>query len=149
MSAPPHALHLVRRFVTSLSRREPSTVDAAWAESYLLEGELALWRRLSAPDHRHAIAVARRFEALGESWSRDELAGALLHDIGKLDSGLGTSARVVATIVGGRTARFRRYHDHERLGVDLLTAAGSSTVTVELLLGRGRASAALAEADDI
>lgn len=148
MSAPSHAAHLVRRFVTSLSRREPSATDAAWAESHLLEGELVLWRRLSAPDRRHAIAVGRRFETLGESWSRDEIAGALLHDIGKLDSGFGTSARVVATVVGPRSPRLRRYHDHERLGADLLTAAGSSTVTVEMLLGRGRAATALAEADD-
>ena len=57
------------------------------------------------------------------------MAGALLHDVGKLESGLGTLARVVATIVGPRTARFRRYHDHERIGADLLVAAGSTPVT--------------------
>jgi predicted HD phosphohydrolase len=104
---------------------------------------------MSAPDRRHAITVGRRFETLGESWSRDEMAGALLHDIGKLDADLGTLARVVATVVGPRTARLRRYHDHERIGAELLTAAGSSSVTVALLVGDGRAAAALAEADQI
>ncbi len=40
--------HLVRRFVSSLSRREPDTTDTVWAESQLLAGELNLWRRLTA-----------------------------------------------------------------------------------------------------
>ena len=71
------------------------------------------------------------------TWTRDEMAGALLHDIGKLDSDLGTAGRVVATVVGPRTARFRRYHDHERIGADMLKVAGSSPVTVDLV-GRAR-----------
>jgi hypothetical protein len=149
MSAASQSAHLVRRFLSSVSRREPSAADKAWAESYLLDGEFLLWRRMSPPDRRHAITVARRFESLGESWSRDEVAGALLHDIGKLDSGLGTLARVAATVIGPRTRRFRSYHDHELLGSELVAAAGSSSVTIELLLGRGRAAAALAEADNI
>jgi hypothetical protein len=142
--------HLARRFVGSLSRREPDPADGAWAESLLLDGELQLWRRLSAPDRRHAIVVARRFERLGSvEWTRDELAGALLHDIGKLEDDLGTFSRVLATVVGPRTARFRRYHDHERIGADMLTAADSSMATVELVMGKGRAASALAQADNI
>ena len=137
--------------MTSLSSRAPDEVDAAWAESHLLDGELQLWRRLSAPDRRHAIAVARRFQAGGRAraieWSREEMAGALLHDIGKLESGLGTAGRVMATVVGPRTARFRRYHDHEQIGADMLTVVGSSSITTELICGRGRAAAALAGAD--
>ncbi|MFM8957072.1 MAG: HD domain-containing protein, partial [Actinomycetota bacterium] len=76
---------------------------------------------------------------------------ALLHDIGKVESGLGTVARVMATIVGPHGARFRRYHDHERLGVELLTAAGSDTVTLQLLRGEGDAAllGALRRADEI
>jgi hypothetical protein len=142
--------HLARRFVTSLSRREPSPADATWATAQLLDGERELWLRLSAPDRRHAIAVARRFESMStQPWSRDELAGALLHDVGKLESGLGTFGRVVATIVGPRTTRFRRYHDHEQLGADLLAGAGSSAVTLDLVRGRGRSAPVLREADDI
>ena len=145
--------HLARRFLTSLSGRAPDEADAAWAESYLLGGELQLWRRLSAPDRRHAIAVTRRFQAGGSAraieWSREEMAGALLHDVGKLESGLGTAGRVVATVVGPRTARFRRYHDHEQIGAEMLTAVGSSSITTELICGRGRAAAPLARADHI
>ena len=140
--------HLARRLVSSLSSRAPDPAEAAWAESQLLEGELQLWRRLSVADRRHAISVARRFDSMG-SWTRDEIAGALLHDIGKLDSDLGTASRVVATVVGPRTARFRRYHDHERIGAEMLAGHGSSTSTVELVGGHGRASAALHAADDI
>lgn len=143
-----HIGHLARRFVTSLSRREPTDADTAWAESQLLDGESRLWHRMTAADRRHSILVARRFESNG-SWTRDEMAGALLHDIGKLESGLGTAARVVATVVGPRTTRFRRYHDHEEIGADLLTGVGSSEITVELVQGRGRAASALKAADDI
>ena len=141
--------HLARRFVTSLSRSEPDPVDTAWAESQFGDGEVQLWRRLTAADRRHAILVARRFESMSGSWTREELAGALLHDVGKLDSGLGTFGRVVATIVGPRTDRFRRYHDHERIGAELLEEAGSSTITIELVHGRGHAAAALAAADHV
>ncbi|MEY2583755.1 MAG: hypothetical protein QOE09_3604 [Ilumatobacteraceae bacterium] len=142
--------HLARRFAGSLSRHEPHVADTAWAESLLLEGELQLWRRMGAADRRHSIVVARRFENLaGDEWTRDEIAGALLHDIGKLDADIGTFSRVVATVVGPRTARFRSYHDHERIGAEMLAAAGSSAVTVDLVIGKGRAAAALAEADNI
>ncbi|MEP7202145.1 MAG: hypothetical protein ABI894_06020 [Ilumatobacteraceae bacterium] len=143
-----HLGHLARRFISSWSRREPDVADTAWVDSQLLEGESRLWHRMSAADRRHSIAVARRFDANG-AWSRDEIAGALLHDIGKLESGLGTISRTVATIVGPRTERFRRYHAHESLGADMLAAAGSSEVTVELVRGTGRAVAALLEADNL
>ena len=143
--------HLARRLIGSLSRREPDHADTAWAHAHLLASESLLWHRLSAPDRRHSIDVARRFESLGGPWSRDEIAGALLHDIGKLDAGLGTLARVAATMVGPRTPRLRRYHDHEQIGADLLVAAGSSAITVELVRGNvaGRAASVLTEADDI
>jgi predicted HD phosphohydrolase len=143
-----HVGHLVRRFVGSVSPREPNPADTAWVDAQLLDAESQLWHRMSVADRRHTIAVARRFEALGQ-WSREEVAGALLHDVGKLDAGLGTLARVAATIVGPRTTRFRRYHDHERIGAELLAMAGSSHITIELVLGRGRAARALANADNI
>ncbi|MGB8862049.1 MAG: hypothetical protein WCC60_22525 [Ilumatobacteraceae bacterium] len=141
--------HLARRFATSLSRRPPSPTDTEWALGLLLPDEAALWQRLSVSDRRHSILVARRFTEAAAGTERAEVAGALLHDIGKLSCGLGTFARVAATVVGPRTTRFRAYHDHERLGAELLAAAGSSPVTVELVLGRGALAAALRRADDI
>ena len=77
------------------------------------------------------------------------MAGALLHDVGKVEAGLGTFSRVVATVVGPRTRRFRLYHDHEALGARLAAAAGADVVTVALIEGRGPAAADLRAADDV
>jgi len=144
-----HVAHLVRRFAGALSRTPPATEDAQWAESQLLDHEVALWRRFGVADQRHSITVARRFETIRPSTTRAELAGALLHDIGKLDSGLGTFGRVAATIVGPRTDRFRRYADHEEIGATWLDEAGSDPVTVELVRSAGPAAADLHAADHL
>jgi len=141
--------HLARRFATSLSRRPLGVDDVQWALSYLLPAEALLWERMSVQDRRHSLLVARRFEALAGSPSREELAGALLHDVGKQVSGLGTLARVVATVAGPRIARFRTYHEHEVLGARMAADAGSSTVTVALILGQGPAANHLAAADHV
>ena len=77
------------------------------------------------------------------------MAGALLHDCGKVESGLGTFGRVLATVVGPRTDRFRAYHDHEAIGAALAAAAGADPVTTALIEGRGPAAADLLAADDV
>ena len=100
----------------------------------LLDGESLLWQRMSYADRRHSIAVARRFVDRWRPVARDEIAGALLHDVGKLDCWprhlrpCGRDGRRLRA-----PPRFRRYHDHEQIGADLLAAAGSSDVTVELV----------------
>ena len=143
MSKPRHLLtqphHLVLRFMTSLSNRPPEAADDEWAESHLLTGEVGLWRRMSNQDRRHSAKVARRFVEARPHASRAEIAGALLHDVGKVECGLGTWGRVVATVVGRRGERFRRYHDHEHIGSLLAQAAGSQPATVELIDERGPA----------
>ena len=144
-----HAGHLARRFAGSLSRREPAPNREAWARSQLLPGELALWERMAVQDRRHSIEVARRFREIVETSTRDEMAAALLHDVGKIECGLGTFGRVAATVVGPRTDRFRTYHDHELIGVDLLTAAGSTPATLELARWHGPRADALRAADDV
>ncbi|MEI6496342.1 MAG: hypothetical protein WCO88_06695 [Actinomycetota bacterium] len=146
---PNHVGHLIRRFTGSLSRRPPDAGDTRWVAAQLTSGELALWVRLSAADQRHSILVARRFIERYPIATRPEIAGALLHDVGKLDAGLGTFGRVVATVVGPRTDRFRRYHDHESLGAAMLAQAESEPLTVSLVLRIGPGSAALEDADDI
>jgi hypothetical protein len=140
---------LARRFLGALSPRPPSPDDEAWAGDQLLAAERHLWRQMPNQDRRHAIAVTRRFVDRRPSATREEIAGALLHDVGKLQAGLGTMSRVVATVVGGRTRRFRLYHDHERLGAEMLAAAGSPAETVELVRGAGPAFDDLAEADNL
>lgn len=141
--------HLVRRFRGSLSQRPPAAGDVAWVRSMLLDHEVDLWGRMSPVDRRHSIDVARRFVAIRPEATRSELAGALLHDVGKLESGLGTWGRVLATVVGPRTRRLRAYHDHERIGADWLAAQGSDAATVELVRGDGPAAADLRRADDV
>ncbi len=143
--------HLARRFAGSWSRRPPSADDLAWVGEQLLSAEMAMWNRFGPADQRHTVAVARRFVALRPAATRPEIAGALLHDIGKLSAGLGTVGRVVATVVGPRTPRFRTYHDHEALGADALVSIGSDPVTISLVRGDGAPDlvATLHSADDV
>lgn len=140
------AIHLSKRFVVSLWPLGPRRRGDEWATAHLLEGEVALWRRMSRQDQRHAIGVARRAEAsLGEAATRPVLAAALLHDVGKIDSHLGTFLRVVATVsakVAGRetaelwvrgsgvTRRIGLYLKHPSIGGDLLAMAGSDDLTI-------------------
>lgn len=142
--------HLARRFVTSLSTAPPAAAETEWAVAQFASDDVRpLWERMSAPDRRHSIEVARRFVERRPTATPDEIAGALLHDVGKIEAGLGTFVRVLATIVGPRTARFRTYHDHEAIGARLAAAAGASPATVELITGRGPAAEDLRAADDI
>ena len=121
-------IHLATRFFGSLRRGAPA--DEAWAIAQLTDGEHRLWVRMSDPDRRHAVAVAQQ---LGDR-PRPVLAAALLHDVGKVESGLGTFARVGATVLGTVTrswgGRVGRYLHHDELGGALLTEAGSDPLTV-------------------
>jgi hypothetical protein len=141
------AQHLVRRFAGSLWPGGPSQADEAWARAWLLPDEERLWSRMSGPDRRHAVGVARRVAAaLGgdEAASRPAMAAALLHDVGKVASRLGTFGRVVATLAGlaggrsmalpwsngrGLRRRIGLYLRHGPLGADMLALAGSDPLT--------------------
>lgn len=162
--------HLAGRFFGALDRRGPSPSEEAWALGWLLPGEQRLWRRMSGPDRRHAAGVARDAASLlgwggvgpgsgggcgggggsGDArGSREVVASALLHDVGKVESGIGTFGRVAVTlaaIVLGRqrlalepgratqAPRWRRrisdYLAHDRIGASLLEEAGSHPVTI-------------------
>src|SRR3954462_8522934 len=93
--------HLARRFFGSLRPGGPSKIDDEWARSQLLPNEVDLWRRLPNPDRRHAVGVAHEVErSLGHEATRPVLAAALLHDVGKGESGRRTDGRVIATSCG-------------------------------------------------
>ena len=123
---------------------------------------------MPAADRRHSVVVALRAEAIlagrgtgarpgaggaagvagidrVEPVARPVLAAALLHDVGKLASGLGTYNRVVATLCGAATKgemallwsetsgyvrRVGLYLRHAPLGADMLAMAGSDPLTV-------------------
>ncbi len=139
--------HLAARFFTSLPPTPPAVGDENWAQDHLLAGERSLWVQLSNQDRRHSALVARRFVAARPQATRAEIAGALLHDVGKIECGLGTFGRVVATIAGPRTRAFVAYHDHEAIGAAMAGEAGSVADTVELIAQRGPAFPALAASD--
>ncbi|HUF31845.1 MAG TPA: hypothetical protein VMN58_01400 [Acidimicrobiales bacterium] len=132
--------HLARRFLASSRPGGPSPAEDGWARSHLLPGEAALWERMSGPDRRHSAGVARRVQAeLGAGATRPVVAAALLHDVGKVESGLGTVGRVAATVIGalagqerrsGWGGRIGRYLVHDRIGAALLEQAGSDPLTV-------------------
>jgi hypothetical protein len=145
--------HLATRFFGALSPAGPSPDDETEALSMLVGGEKDLWRRMSGPDRRHAVGVARDTIRLfdPEKPRREVLAAALLHDVGKVESSLGTFARVGVTLAAlavGRTRLVRwagsapgtrrpswrnrvgLYLTHDRLGAGLLAAAGSESLTV-------------------
>lgn len=129
--------HLVARFVTAAPGHPPSVDDEVWAEGFLTPAERGLWIRFANHDRRHSIRVARRFVSRVPEAEPAIVGGALLHDIGKVRCGLGVLGRVVATVVGPRTDRFRCYHDHERVGADLLAEIGTEPRVVELVAGGG------------
>lgn len=139
-------LHLARRFFGSLAPGGPPPDDEAWARGSLGSGELELWGQMSGADRRHAVGVARRVVAsLGEHTDDSVIAAALLHDVGKIDSGLGPFRRAGATVIAmllghescrqwrsraGIRGRVGRYLSHDEIGADLLTSAGSDELTV-------------------
>ncbi len=102
---------------------------------------------MSNQDRRHSALVGQRFATMDPSASRPLVAGALLHDVGKIECGLGTFSRVAATLIGPHGRRFTAYHDHEEIGARLAADAGSAPETVELIAGRGPAFPTLRACD--
>jgi hypothetical protein len=139
--------HLVARFVTSLPPTPPPVEHEAWVDEHLLAGERKLWVELNNQDRRHSALVARRFVVERPSATRAEIAGAILHDVGKIECRLGTWGRVVATVVGPHGTRFVAYHEHEEIGARMAAQAGSDPATVELIAGKGPAYQALEASD--
>jgi hypothetical protein len=136
-------LHLGRRFVRALWPAPPRERDVVWVAIILEPGELRLWRSLPNHDQRYTIRVAKlvdeRLAGTEFAGQRQWLAAALLHDVGKLDAGLGVFGRSVAAVMGvaagparvdrwAQTSGFRRrvawYLHHDERGADRIRAAG-------------------------
>lgn len=135
---------LIERAIIAAGKVRSDPADQAWVRSILTPAEFDLWTRQSAYDQSHAVQVARRVQrrlALtvhgGDTlWP----SAALMHDVGKLQSGLSMGERVIATLaskaVGVATARRwaccatgakRRiglYLVHGELGAGMIRAAG-------------------------
>jgi len=139
-------LHLAGRFFGSIKPGPPDSRDEAWALRHLNGGETALWKQMSNPDRRHAIDVANDVGLeLGHDVPREVITAALLHDVGKVESGLRTPARVLATVfwainddakavrwqnMSTFRGRLAKYRLHPEIGAQLLSDAGSHELTV-------------------
>ena len=143
--------HLAKRFVLSLVPSQVQEIERQWVHSVLTQSELVLWNNMMVQDRRHSVMVGRRFVKHRPTASQSEIAGALLHDVGKSVARLGSFARVIATLVGPRTSRFRQYHDHERIGATMLRSIGSDELTISMVEGScvGELKQSLSRADDI
>lgn len=129
------AAHLTTRFLTSLRPRTVESAERAWVQRVLTPPELAVWETLGPADRAESVAVARRAaRELGPDADPRWLAAALLHDAGKTGAGLGTGARVAATVVAGVVGdgrvrrwsnRIGRYIAHDDAGAALLETAGA------------------------
>jgi hypothetical protein len=131
--------HLAKRFFGSLRPGGPPASDDDWATAQLLPAEAELWRQMPGFDRRHAVGVALAVDESLAGAPRPVLAAALLHDVGKIDSGFGVLARVGATLWAGLrgrervatgTGRLARYVRHPEIGAALLTDAHADALTV-------------------
>ena len=151
------AAHLSARFVSSLVPRKVSAPNRVWVASILEPAEFELWLRMSRADAVESVGVARRVEQALRAHPRvdsntdclrqsdstirldDVCAAALVHDVGKLDSGLAPNGRAVATVAGALAGHeiaaawsssrgFRRraglYLRHHELGADRIGLIG-------------------------
>ena len=142
--------HLTKRFWFSLKPQKLSEESLDWVRSHLSENEFEHWEKLSMADKRHSFQVARRASSeIGEE-GKEFMAAALLHDIGKLESGFTTFGRVFATLVclffplgkmekwaqknRGLRRRLIDYAKHPELGAKLLKGIGSKEQTITWVL---------------
>jgi hypothetical protein len=143
--------HLAKRFVLSLVPSQVQEIERQWVQSVLSPSEFDVWNKMMVQDRRHSVMVGRRFVKHRLTAMQSEIAGALLHDVGKSVARLGTFGRVIATLVGPRTNRFRQYHNHEQIGATMLRSIGSDELTISMVEGScvGELRQALNRADYI
>lgn len=98
----------------------------------LRPGEAAVFFAQSHADQRHGYDCAR-WVAAGPDRS-ETVRAALLHDVGKRHSRLGTLGRSLATIAIKLrlplSARWRQYRDHGVLGAAELTRLGAESLVI-------------------
>lgn len=133
--------HLARRFFGSLTAKAPDASAVSWVHRFLSESEFELWERMDVPDRVHSIQVAEQVVGMLPRPQHEAIAAALLHDVGKIEAGLGTWARVLATLVwtvspdeaayrwaqqAGVKRQLGQYRLHPEIGSRLCSAAGSA-----------------------
>lgn len=122
----------------------PSLVDASLAKEALSPQAWALFVRMSPGDRAHALCVLARLQAKAavEPWLAE---AALLHDGGKIESGLSLPYRIAIVLLGARFARWARddpsswrypFHlhaQHAKRGAELCAQAGCDPRAIDLV----------------
>jgi len=137
----------VSRFVRTV-RPHVTNLDRALAEEWLSSDLLSLFLCQSEADQRHAINVTRLLLRNGYS-SRDLIAAALLHDLGKCQAAFTPWHRSLIVILDTYApwglqwlakyeryrllAPFAAYTRHATVGAELARGAGASERTVYLI----------------
>ncbi len=129
-----HLAHLVRRFFGSLGTRRPAPTDQMLVAELLSPSESEVFWSQPVPDLAHALRSARTVGA--SSPGRTGLArAALLHDVGKRHSGIGTIRRSIATGLSilrvPARGRMASYLDHAAIGADELGRLGCEDLVVQ------------------
>lgn len=127
--------HLGKRFAGSVRARRLDAADEAFVRRALRPAELECWERLGRADRAESVRTARgALEALGPDADPTWVAAALLHDVGKAQTGLGAVGRAGATVVAALAGHARarawpnaigRYVNHDELGAQRLHEAGA------------------------
>lgn len=130
--------HLARRFFRSLAARRPPVTDQRLVAATLDPHLSAVFWAQSTADQAHAIRVART--VIGSAPARTDLAAAaLLHDVGKQATSLGTVGRSIATVLDALhlplTGSMRSYRDHAAIGATMLEALDADPIAVAFAAG--------------
>ncbi len=128
-----HLAHLARRFFGSWRARRPDAESQRLVAVVLSPREADVFWAQPVPDLDHAVRSAAA--VLDSNPGRIEWArAALLHDVGKRHSGLGTVGRSLAAALSliriPVRGRFRRYLDHAELGAKELEQLGCDEFVV-------------------
>lgn len=119
--------------------------DMSVAEKYLNSQELQLFKRLPYYEKRHAIDTAVTLMGFKTGKNRDILIeAALLHDIGKLGSGVGLIKKSILVLmnrffpdVSRKLARnvkmFNIYYNHNMIGARILKDINTNSEVIRLV----------------
>lgn len=138
--------HLVARFVFSFFPHR-QTAETLQFLTLLNSDELHLFNAQQRFDKRHSFRNVKKLHALLADPDPDLVIACGLHDVGKVQSGLGVFGRVFATCVAAIfglhrvdawsrnnsnpiTRRIATYVRHPEIGADLLTGAGSNLIAI-------------------
>lgn len=124
---------MASRFFEVVRPRPLGPDEQALVHSWLGDRLARAFFSQDAADQRHGLECGIR--VLGSSVASPDLViAAALHDVGKRQSGLGVSGRVIATIMIALgvplTRRFAAYRDHGALAAAELEELGAPPVAV-------------------